>query len=290
VDAKRKTDDEQAARWNGPAASAWVEAQSLVDGVLKPFEDLLVEAMSADQEGQVLGDGGRVLDVGCGTGSTTLAVARRLGAAGHIVGVDVSEPMLTAARARAEQTEAPASFIQADAQEYAFGPATFDAVMSRFGVMFFNDSVRAFANLRRAAKDGAVLRFIVWRSPAENPFMTTAERAAAPLLPNLPARRPDEPGQFAFADADKVRRILAEAGWTGIDIQAKDVTCTLPESELIRYFTRFGPLGQILGEADEQTRARVVETVRAAFDPFVEGPEVRFTAGCWLVGARASSA
>ncbi|MEU9892731.1 class I SAM-dependent methyltransferase [Streptomyces phaeochromogenes] len=290
MDAKRKTDDEQAARWNGPAASAWVEAQSLVDGVLKPFEDLLVEAVSADQEGQVLGDGSRVLDVGCGTGSTTLAVARRLGAAGHIVGVDISEPMLTAARARAEQTDAPASFIHADAQEYAFEPATFDVVMSRFGVMFFNDSVRAFANLRRAAKDGAVLRFIAWRSPAENPFMTTAERAAAPLLPNLPARRPDEPGQFAFADADKVRRILAEAGWTGIDIQAKDVTCTLPESELIRYFTRFGPLGQILGEADEQTRAHVVETVRAAFDPFVEGPEVRFTAGCWMVGARASSA
>ncbi|MFD9191566.1 class I SAM-dependent methyltransferase [Streptomyces phaeochromogenes] len=290
MDAKRGTDDEQAARWNGPAASAWVEAQSLVDGVLKPFEDLLVEAMSAGHGGQVLGDGGRVLDVGCGTGSTTLAVARRLGAAGHIVGVDISEPMLTAARARAEQTEAPASFVHADAQEYAFEPASFDAVMSRFGVMFFNDSVRAFANLRRAAKDGAVLRFIAWRSPAENPFMTTAERAAAPLLPNLPARRPDEPGQFAFADAERVRRILAEAGWTGIDIQAKDVTCTLPESELIRYFTRFGPLGQILGEADEHTRAHVVETVRAAFDPFVEGPEVRFTAGCWMVGARASSA
>ncbi|MFD3306758.1 class I SAM-dependent methyltransferase [Streptomyces sp. NPDC058694] len=290
MDATRRTEDEQAARWNGPAASAWVEAQPLVDGVLKPFEDLLVEALATDQEGPVLGDGGRVLDVGCGTGTTTLAVARRLGAAGHIVGVDISEPMLTAARARAEQADVPASFIHADAQEYAFEPATFDAVISRFGVMFFNDSVRAFANLRRAAKDGAVLRFIAWRGPAENPFMTTAERAAAPLLPNLPARRPDGPGQFAFADADRVRRILEEAGWTGIDIQPKDVTCTLPESELIRYFTRFGPVGQMLGEADEQTRAQVVETVRAAFDPFVEGPEVRFTAGCWVVGARASSA
>ncbi|MFD3375272.1 MULTISPECIES: class I SAM-dependent methyltransferase [unclassified Streptomyces] len=290
MDATRRTEDEQAARWNGPAASAWVEAQPLVDGVLKPFEDLLVEALAADQEGPALGDGGSVLDVGCGTGTTTLAVARRLGAAGHIVGVDISGPMLTAARARAEQADVPASFIHADAQEYTFEPATFDAVISRFGVMFFNDSVRAFANLRRAAKDGAVLRFIAWRGPAENPFMTTAERAAAPLLPNLPARRPDGPGQFAFADADRVRRILAEAGWTGIDIQPKDVTCTLPESELIRYFTRFGPVGQMLGEADEQTRTQVVETVRAAFDPFVEGPEVRFSAGCWVVGARASSA
>ncbi|MCZ4508293.1 methyltransferase domain-containing protein [Streptomyces sp. ActVer] len=297
MDATHRTDDEQAARWNGPAANAWVEAQSLVEGVLRPFEDLLVEAMSADREGhvlgerdRVLGERDRVLDVGCGTGSTTLAVARRLGAAGHVVGVDISEPMLTAARARAEQTDTQASFIHADAQEYAFEPATFDAVMSRFGVMFFKDSVRAFANLRRAAKDGAVLRFIAWRGPAENPFMTTAERAAAPLLPNLPARRPDEPGQFAFADADRIRRILEEAGWTGIDIRPRDVTCTLPESELIRYFSRFGPLGLILGEADEQTRARVLETVRAAFDPFVQGAEVRFTAASWLVGARASSA
>ncbi|MEU5346844.1 MULTISPECIES: methyltransferase domain-containing protein [unclassified Streptomyces] len=290
MDVTRRTDDEQTTRWNGPAGSAWVEAQPLVDGVLKPFEDLLVEALAAGHAGQVLDDDSCVLDVGCGTGTTTLAVARRLGAAGHIVGVDISEPMIGAARARAEQADSPASFIHADAQEYAFEPATYDVVMSRFGVMFFNDSVRAFANLRRAAKDGAELRFVAWRGPAENPFMTTAERAAAPLLPNLPARRPDEPGQFAFADADKVRRILAEAGWTGIDIQPKDVTCTLPESELIRYFSRFGPLGLILGGADEQTRARVVETVRAAFEPFVQGAEVRFTAASWLVGARASSA
>lgn len=120
--------------------------------------------------------------------------------------------------------------------------------------------------------------------------MTTAERAAAPLLPNLPVRRPDEPGQFAFADADRVRRILTESGWSGIDIRPVDVPCTLPERELIRYFTRLGPVGRVLPEADEETRARVVETVRAAFDSFVQGTEVRFTSACWLVGARATSA
>ena len=142
----------------------------------------------------------RVLDVGCGTGSTTLAVARLLGAKGRCTGIDISEPMIAAARARAEREGTPASFIRADAQTHAFEPASFDMIISRFGVMFFDDSVRAFANLRRAARDDAELRFIAWRSAAENPFMTTAERAAAPLLPNLPARRPDAPGQFAFAD------------------------------------------------------------------------------------------
>jgi SAM-dependent methyltransferase len=276
----RQTDDEQAALWNGRSGRAWVEAQELLDQMFKPFEELLVEAV-------VAGSGSRVLDVGCGTGSTTLAVARRLGAEGRCVGIDISDPMIAAARARAEQENTPVSFIRANAQDYAFEPASFDMIISRFGVMFFDDFVRAFANLRRAARENAGLRFIAWRSAAENPFMTTAERAAAPLLPNLPARRPDAPGQFAFADRGRVNGILAESGWGAIDIRPIDIACTLPETELARYVTRFGPVGQILHDTDDRTRAQVTETVRAAFDPYVHGAEVRFTAACWMVGARA---
>jgi ubiquinone/menaquinone biosynthesis C-methylase UbiE len=279
----RQTDDAQTKLWNGPSGHAWVETQELLDAMFKPFEDLLVEAVSAGSERQVL-------DVGCGTGSTTLAVARRLGAKGRCIGIDISEPMLTAARARAEREGTPASFIRANAQDHAFEPASFDMIISRFGVMFFDDFVQAFANLRRAAKDDAELRFIAWRSPSENPFMTTAERAAAPLLPNLPARQPDAPGQFAFADSRRVHRILEESGWTHIDIRPLDVPCTLPEKELVRYLTRLGPLGVILHEADERTRTQVIETVRTAFEPYVHGAEVHFTAACWMVGARAPSA
>jgi hypothetical protein len=120
--------------------------------------------------------------------------------------------------------------------------------------------------------------------------MTTAERAAAPLLPNLPARRPDAPGQFAFAEQRRVWRILEESGWAGIEIRPIDVACTLPEQELVRNVSRLGPLGRILHETDEQTRKEVLEAVRAAFDPYVHGAEVRFTAACWMVSARAPSA
>ncbi|AKJ06505.1 ubiquinone/menaquinone biosynthesis C-methylase UbiE [Archangium gephyra] len=278
----RQTGDEQTKLWNGLAGRAWVEEQELLDQLFKPFEELLAGAVSA-------GSGRQVLDVGCGTGSTTLAVARQLGAKGRCVGIDISEPMITAARARAEREGTPASFIRANAQDHAFEPESFDLLISRFGVMFFDDSVRAFANLRRAAKDGAESRFIAWRSPSENPFMTTAERAAAPLLPNLPVRQPDAPGQFAFADQRRVHRILEESGWAGIDIQPIDVACTLPEKELVRYLTRLGPLGLILQEADDRTRTQVIETVRAAFEPYVHGAEVRFTAACWMIGARALS-
>ncbi len=283
MDSGRRIADEQTMLWNGRSGLAWVDAQETLDQMFKPFEELLVEAVSA-------GPGHSVLDVGCGTGATTLALARRLGAGSRCVGIDISEPMLEAARLRAEREGTPAAFIRADAQTYAFEPAGFEMIVSRFGVMFFEDPAQAFANLRRAARDGAELRLIVWRSAEENPFMTTAERAAAPLLPNIPARRPGGPGQFAFANKGLVSGILDRGGWTQIGFRPIDVACVLPEAELMRYVTRLGPLGQALPEADDQTRAKVVEAVRAAFEPYVHGAEVRFTAACWMVEAVAPSA
>lgn len=280
MDITKQQDNEQAALWNGRGGRAWVDAQESLDQLFAPFENLLVdEARAASAH--------RVLDVGCGTGATTLAIAQVLGAAGHCVGADISEPMIAAARARAERACAPASFICRDVQRHAFEPASFDLIVSRFGVMFFDSPVQAFANLRHAASDGAALRAIAWRSPADNPFMTTAERAAAPLLPNLPVRRPGAPGQFSFADRDRVVSILEESGWAGIDIRPIDVECTLPEKALHGYLTRLGPVGLVLQDADERTRAQVTEAMRAAFEPYVHGSEVRFTAACWMIGARA---
>jgi SAM-dependent methyltransferase len=270
----------QSALWNGNAGQGWVAAQELLDELFAPFEALLVDAVAAVSKGSVI-------DVGCGTGRTTTAVARRLGAGARCTGVDISEPMIAAARARAEREGTPAHFIRADAQAHPFEPASVDTIMSRFGVMFFADPVAAFANLRRAATADAAMRLLAWRSAAENPFMTTAERAAAPLLPNLPPRRPDAPGQFAFADDHRVHGILADGGWADIDIRAIDVACTLPERDLVPYLTRLGPVGQALQDADEQTKARVLDAVRPAFDPYVRGAEVRFTAACWMISAGA---
>ncbi|HEY7638230.1 MAG TPA: class I SAM-dependent methyltransferase [Steroidobacteraceae bacterium] len=276
--ATQPKDADQAPRWNGSSGCAWVEAQQLLDRTLQPFEDLLVAKIS-DSGAQ------HVLDVGCGTGSTTRAIARLLGTADGSVGIDISEQMIGVARVLAAEEGVAATFICADAQKHPFGSQRFDTIMSRFGVMFFEDSVQAFANLRSAAAEGASLQCVVWRSPADNPFMTSAERAAAPLLPNLTPRRPDAPGQFGFANERRVHSILSDSGWKEIDIRPLDLTCTLPEKELIRYGTRFGPVGIALQEADAQTRARVAAAVRAAFEPFVHGPEVRFTAACWLIAA-----
>ena len=274
--------DEQIALWNGPAGLAWVDAQELLDDIYRPVESLLADLVP-------VGSPRAILDVGCGTGATTLAAARRLGSDGRALGVDLSEVMIAAARTRAAHDGVRAQFACADAQIYPFEPSTVDAIISRFGVMFFGDPVRAFGNLRAAARKGAAARLVVWRTAAENPFMTTAERAAAPLLPKLPPRRPDAPGQFALGDRDRISSILDESGWTSIDIQPFDLECTFPEKELIRYLTRLGPVGMALQQADDQTRTRVIGVARTAFEPYVHGADVHFTAACWIIEARAGA-
>lgn len=273
-------DEKQASLWNGSSGQAWVEAQATLEQMFQPIEDRLVDAVAAKARS-------RVLDVGCGTGSTTLAVARCLGQEGECVGIDISEPMLAVARSRAEQDSARTSFICADAELYDFADAGFDMVISRFGVMFFADPVRAFANLRRAGKSDAELCCMVWRSPADNPFMTTAERAAASLLPNVPPREPNAPGQFGLADANRTRRILEQAGWLDVDVQPTDIECAFPKADLVRYATKLGPLGRVLAGVDEGMKARVLKAVLPALEAYVQGDFVRFVAACWQVRARA---
>jgi len=262
--------------WNGAAGNAWVALQPALDAMFRPFETLLTEHMP---DGSDL----NVLDVGCGAGATTIAATRRIGSGGRSVGVDISAALIAAATARATRLESPAEFICADAETHAFDTGTFNRIISRFGVMFFADPVGAFSNLRRAAANDAELRFVAWRDPEENPFMTTAERAVAPLLPDLPPRRRDGPGQFAYADPDRIAGILKAAAWRNVDINPVDVACSFAEADLSRYVAHLGPVGAALRDADEATRAQVTATVRAAFDRYVHGPDVRFTAACWLV-------
>ena len=271
---------EQSSLWNGTAGRAWVEIQDLLDHMFQPFEDLLADTVLAGGEQ-------RVLDVGCGTGSTTLATARRVGKTGHAVGIDISAPMIALAKSRAKRDRLPASFICADAQRHPFEPPYFDLIISRFGVMFFDDSVSAFTNLKQLAGTNGALHFYAWRCAEENPFMTSAERAAKAMLSELPTRRPDKPGQFAFARQPRVYSILQQSGWSAINIEPVDIVCTFPEAGLMRYVASMGPVGRLLHTINTHDRQNVVETVRAAFDPYVVGNDVSFIAACWKVTAQA---
>lgn len=268
--------------WNSHSGHAWVDLQPVLDAMFQPFEHLLVDAVRHESPHHVL-------DVGCGTGSTALAIAQAMGAQGHCTGIDISEPMIAAARARATREHADVDFIHADAQAHAFPPHGIDMIVSRFGVMFFDQPVEAFTHLQQAIRPGGLLNLIVWRGAAENAFMTTAERAAAPLI-QLPTRPAGAPGQFALADRDRTTAILQDSGWQDIDIRAIDVPCSFAENELVRYFCRLGPLGLALQQADDATRTTVISAVRPAFDAYIQGDEVRYTAACWLIRARAPSA
>ena len=275
--------NDQSALWNGPTGQVWVEHQAMIDALFAPFQALLAGAVAAVSPRALL-------DIGCGAGSTTLAFARMLGDDAHCTGIDISDPMIAAAKAHAARRHLPVRFIRADAQSHDFASDRFDMIVSRFGVMFFDDPVRAFTNLRQAARPQAALRFIAWRGPEENGFMTAAERAAAPLLPEVPVRVPNAPGQFGFADGDRVRQILDRAGWTEIVVRPVDVACTMPETALMTYLTQMGPLGQVLRNTDSRAHAGIIAQVRTAFDPYVDGNEVRFTAACWMVAATAPAA
>lgn len=271
----------QDALWNGPAGRAWVAMQDTLDAMFEPVERWLVDSVAA-------AGARRVLDVGCGTGRTTRALAARLGPAADCLGVDLSAPMLDAARRRALADGSRARFVQADAQSHDFEGAAFDALASRFGTMFFDDPARAFTNLRHAASDHATLHLVAWRPASENAFMTAAERAAAPLLPDLPRRDPDGPGQFAWGDPSRVRPMLQAAGWTDLDVRPLDADCRFPVSALDAYVAWMGPVGAHLQSADAATRDRVMHAVREAYAPWVQGDTVRFTAACWCVTGRAS--
>ena len=268
---------DQKARWNGPGAKAWITNRDLLDAMFQPFRAILAEAVRP---------GEAVLDVGCGTGGTTLAVASAVGPAGAVTGVDISEPMIAVARERAAAEGSPARFLAADAQDHAFDAGAYDRLVSRFGVMFFADPVRAFANLRRACRPGGAMLFVAWRGRDENPFMTAADRAAAPLLLQPPEPRAAT-GQFAFADADYVTGILADAGWRDAAIERLDVTCSFPAAELPRYAEHMGPLAPTLGALDPGAREPIVKAILDGYAPFVSGDVVSYTAACWAIRGRA---
>lgn len=265
--------------WNDAGGDVWVEHQVLLDRINQPVGDSVAERAAP-------GAGARVLDVGCGAGATTLDMARRVGPEGLSTGIDVSEALLELGRRRARAAGvANVDFVRADAGSHAFGEAAFEAAISRYGVMFFEDPDAAFANLRRAVRPGGGLTFACWRGAADNPLSLAPLEAAAPFLPEPPTIPAEGPGRFAFADADRVRGILDRSGWRRVDIEPLDVATPVSFDELMILSLRLGLLSTLLPGQDEAVRRRIAEAVAVRLEAYVEDGRVPMTAACWLVTA-----
>jgi SAM-dependent methyltransferase len=231
-------------------------------------------------------EGERILDIGCGCGTATFLLAFRVGSDGAAAGLDISQPMLGVARARAMAQNAAIAFIEGDASDYEFQPV-FDLVFSRLGIMFFADPVRAFVNIGKALAPVGRLVFVCWRSLAENLWASAPMEAAMPLLPAQEPADPFAPGPFAFADAARVRSILAEAQLSQIEIEAFDGTMNMGNTleEAAAEVLNIGPLARAAAELDEETRVKIRKLVEGTYAPYASPAGVKVPAACWFVRA-----
>jgi SAM-dependent methyltransferase len=275
---------DQIAYWNGPGGQRWADRQQAQDILLKPIADTLIDRAKPKA-------GERIIDVGCGSGATSIAFAQQVGSSGHVFGIDISGPMLARARASAPK-ELPVVFALADATVYPFDPASFDLLASRFGVMFFAEPSRSFANMRKALRPSGRLAFACWREPRENPFFMAPLQAVYKHVPKLPQQGPEDPGPFSFASEARVHRILGEAGFTGIAMEphnlALDVAIGRGLEAAVQGALEIGPASRALEGQPADVRAAATNSIREVLSTFARGETVPLPASIWIVTARAS--
>ena len=269
---------EQLRQWDGESGAYWTEHARRHEEMVAAHRARLLDAAA-------IAPTDRVLDVGCGSGRTTRDAARRA-TAGSALGVDLSSAMLALARRTTEQERVPnATFLQADAQVHPFDAGAFDVVISQMGVMFFGDTVAAFAYIGRALRPGGRLAVLTWQPFERNEWFRavfTALAAGRPLAPPPP----HPPSPFGLSDPDGVRRVLADAGF--VDVALTDQRAPMhigPDVEDAFGFL-LGQLGWIVGDADAPTRERALADLRRSLTEHLTERGVVYGSAAWLVQAR----
>ena len=269
--------------WNGETGRNWVTHDALMEAMLQPLGEYVMDTL-APQPGE------HVLDIGCGCGHTSLSLAGRVGAEGSVTGVDISAPMLAVASHFAAERSS-IHFVEADAQTHAFEPERYDMVFSRFGVMFFEDPVAAFTNIRSALRASGRLAFCCWQPRAVNPFMTVPAIAALELLPAPPEMPPRTPGPFAFEEADYVTAVLINAGFKSVAVMPLQQPLTfgrgLSLTNIVERLVQIGPIAQMVRDAPEDLQQPVRDKVADAVKPFYnEETGMTLDGQFWQVTAR----
>ena len=274
---------DMAAAWDGPEGDHWTENAERYEATSERYGELLLQAVAFSGTENVL-------DVGCGTGRSTRRAARLVGD-GTALGLDLSSRMLDHARRVAEEEGLTnARFEQGDAQVYPFEPAAFDAVISLFGSMFFNDPTAAFANLRRAIRPGGQLALLVWRDLPSNEWVA-AIRDALAVGRELPMPPPGLPGPFAFASAALPQRLLEKAGFVDLAVERADESLWFGRSaeDAFPFVSTFGITKGLTDDLDEPTRAAALDALKAMLVEHETRDGVLLGASAWLITARASA-
>lgn len=266
----------QAEYWNSQPGKNWVTYQSDMDLLLAAATDCLLAA------GQPRA-GENLLDIGCGAGDSTFALAAAVAPGGSVLGIDISTPLVERARARqAGRAIGNAGFLVADAQDHHFEPAACDMIASRFGVMFFSDSVAAFRNLGRALRMGGRIVFVGWAGADANPWFSVPNRAVAARLGAAPPAPAGAPGPLAFADEPRVLDIMSKAGFSEANCSTQDIELHHPGGmeAVLRVAPHMGPIARRLREANGTAadREAIMEAIATDFERFLASDGIRVPA------------
>lgn len=274
------------AAWDGPTGEKWAADAERYDRLNIRFGEGVVEAVAAR-----LGE--RVLDIGCGNGALVLALGPQVGPTGSVVGVDVSGPMLELAQQRADAAGlGHASFVKADAQTHPFEPGAFDAAVSRFGVMFFDDPAAAFANIRGALRPGGRMVFSCWQEVIDNEWLMVPATAAMESVPFPELGPPGSPGPFALADEDRLCSVLAGAGFVDVSLDVMYEPMVMGDSveDVVAFFLRTDLATLLFKDASQAGIDAALVAMAKALAPFQRDEGVTMHGAAWLVQARSPGA
>ena len=278
--------EQQTEFWSGSGGEYWVVNQQQMDTMLEPLGARALTRID-------LSGVRHLLDVGCGTGTTTMDIAARLPEGARVTGADLSVPMTEYARSRlAPAGISNADFMTCDLQTDELEADMFDAAFSRFGVMFFDQPVIGFSNIRTAMKSGAPLAFVCWQTPRENLWHSLAVAKAKEFIEMPAAPDPRAPGPFAFADADYVTSILTDAGFGDIVIEPHTQTVELFSGQDVRNaaenFARINPIiSAFITEAGDDKAEPLIDGLAETLAPYHKKGALHFPSATWLVSARA---
>ena len=272
---------EQKEFWNEKKGKIWVSLESNIDKMLGPLGHNAIKILNPKS-------GEKILDIGCGTGSTSQSLSKLVGENGLITGIDISEPILSFAKNRLENRNIKnIDFIQEDAQTFNLSNFNYDAIFSRFGIMFFEDPFFAFKNIKKSLNSKGRITFICWSNREENDWITLSSKVASQFLELPPKNNPREPGPFAFEEYSYIKEILTKSGWKNINIKNHKENIIVGKNldHAAAFLSKMGPMSVPFENSNEKTKAKVIEALKECYSKYLIPKGVEFHFSTWIVSA-----